>query len=176
MGSPLAECLPCCVRGLTHPSDKTVYTVLIQAGERELLFTFADLELPRAEGSTLPDSLKRRNVTSLYCKKCATTGKILKKNPAKYATWFAHHQENGCTINYDGTSGMMESEAAVKIWQISLALLNFRNYYWRKKTWQSHHRKNQNSQQILWGAVRSNRTAEEMKKAILASLYHNYSI
>ncbi|KAK0040544.1 bifunctional ATP-dependent dihydroxyacetone kinase/FAD-AMP lyase (cyclizing) [Biomphalaria pfeifferi] len=123
---------------------------------------------------------------------------ILKKNPAKYATWFAHHKENGCTINYDGTSGMMESEAAVKIWQISLALLNFRgvspnilelhfeiksriylkkkNYYWGKKTCQSLHRKNQNSQQILWGAVRSNRTAEEMKKAILASLYHNYSI
>ncbi|KAI8726057.1 hypothetical protein BgiBS90_038446, partial [Biomphalaria glabrata] len=101
---------------------------------------------------------------------------ILKKNPAKYATWFTHHKENGCTINSDGTSGMMESEAAVKIRQISLALLNFRNNYWRKKTWQSHHRKNQNSQQILWRAVRSNRTAEEMKKAILASLYHNYSI
>ncbi|XP_059158376.1 uncharacterized protein LOC131942490 [Physella acuta] len=66
------------------------------------------------------------HVTSLHCQTCATTGEKMKVNKAEYEVWLAHHKENGCTVNYSGTSGMMESEQAVTMWNRSLSKHNFR--------------------------------------------------
>lgn len=42
------------------------------------------------------------HVTSLHCQTCATTGERMKGNAPEYEAWFAHHKENGCTVNYSG--------------------------------------------------------------------------
>lgn len=59
-------------------------------------------------------------VLTSYCPACATTGKRLEKeNPQKFHRWRAAHQSS-CSANYEGPSGGMEKEAALRIWSRSI--------------------------------------------------------
>lgn len=59
-------------------------------------------------------------VLTSYCPVCATTGKRLEKqNVLKYERWLASHSLH-CSANYEGPSGGMEKEAALRIWSRSI--------------------------------------------------------
>ena len=43
-----------------------------------------------------------------------------------YEKWLEDHRKEGCSINYDGVSGMMEPECAEVMWKRSVSLHNMR--------------------------------------------------
>ena len=57
-------------------------------------------------------------VLSNYCQMCLVKQKSL--SPEKFAVWKVSH--NSCTKNFEGKSGAMESEAAVRLWSRSEAI------------------------------------------------------
>ncbi|XP_005091180.1 uncharacterized protein LOC101848798 [Aplysia californica] len=67
------------------------------------------------------------HVLSLHCQTCATTGQWKKTNtPLAYDAWLTEHKASGCNINYGGSSGMMEVEAAVVLWSRSMEKFGLR--------------------------------------------------
>jgi len=59
-------------------------------------------------------------VLTSYCPLCATTGRKLEnQNILKYERWLAGHKPF-CSANYEGPSGGMEKEAALRIWSRSI--------------------------------------------------------
>ena len=65
-------------------------------------------------------------VLTSYCPICATTGKRLEQeNVVKYQRWQRDHK-TVCSANYQGPSGGMEKEAALRIWSRSVVKNNLR--------------------------------------------------
>ena len=58
-------------------------------------------------------------VLSLFCQECNVNGKK-DKNTLDYKRWKAAHEPN-CSINYEGSSGAMEAEGAVRIFSRSIS-------------------------------------------------------
>lgn len=58
-------------------------------------------------------------VISKYCRLCESMGQKLKDSPQQFQLWKESHKEQ-CQCNFEGSSPMMESEAAKRIWQRSL--------------------------------------------------------
>ncbi|XP_070176739.1 uncharacterized protein [Littorina saxatilis] len=55
-----------------------------------------------------------------YCQVCESTGqKLFQEKPEEYAAWLVDHLDK-CEVNYKGSSGMMEVEAARVIWRRSV--------------------------------------------------------
>ena len=63
------------------------------------------------------------HVMSLFCSICSQTGsRVRKETPERYAQWQEHHIAKGeCTINFEGTSRMMEVKAAEVLWRRFIA-------------------------------------------------------
>ncbi|GFO12967.1 hypothetical protein PoB_003947200 [Plakobranchus ocellatus] len=61
------------------------------------------------------------HVMSLHCHVCARTGTWVKREtPQRYEHWLEEHVRSGeCTVNFEGSSGMMEVQAAVVLWSRS---------------------------------------------------------
>ena len=61
-------------------------------------------------------------VCSLYCHICARTGEFIKREtPHRYTRWREEHIASGeCTINFQGSSGLMEVKAAEVLWSRSV--------------------------------------------------------
>ena len=55
------------------------------------------------------------HVMSTYCHVCETKGTPLKDKPDEYEAWYNEHKKT-CDKNFNGTSGMMEVEAARVLW------------------------------------------------------------
>ena len=67
------------------------------------------------------------HVVSKFCQTCATTGAIKMKGcNTHYEKWLENHKKDGCSINYEGVSGMMEPECAEVMWKRSVSLHNMR--------------------------------------------------
>ena len=67
------------------------------------------------------------HVVSKFGQTCATTGAIkLKGCKAHYDKWLENHRKEGCSVNYEGASGMMEPECAEVMWKRSVSLHNMR--------------------------------------------------
>lgn len=64
-------------------------------------------------------------VKSKYCKVCEFWKK--KKDTAEYLEWIETHAEN-CQLNHKGSSGKMEVDAVIKMFQLFDALHNVNNY------------------------------------------------
>ena len=62
------------------------------------------------------------HVCSLHCHICAQSGAFVKREtPHSYERWRQEHIASGeCTINFEGTSGLMEVKAAEVLWSRSL--------------------------------------------------------
>lgn len=59
-------------------------------------------------------------VLTSYCPACATTGKRLEaENVVKHRRWLTAHRSS-CKANYEGPSGGMEKEAAIRMWSRSV--------------------------------------------------------
>ncbi|KAK7105146.1 uncharacterized protein [Littorina saxatilis] len=60
------------------------------------------------------------HVMCTYCQVCESTGqKLFQEKPEEYAAWLVDHLDK-CEVNYKGSSGMMEVEAARVIWRRSV--------------------------------------------------------
>lgn len=66
-------------------------------------------------------------IKSAYCKLCETWKKKL--NTEEYNEWYEEHK-NTCTANYSGSSGKMEVDSVVEMFQRSLEKLGvmYKNY------------------------------------------------
>ncbi|KAK3742326.1 hypothetical protein RRG08_028238 [Elysia crispata] len=62
------------------------------------------------------------HVCSLHCHICAQSGAFVKREtPHRYERWRQEHIASGeCTINFEGTSGLMEVKAAEVLWSRSV--------------------------------------------------------
>ncbi|RUS68776.1 hypothetical protein EGW08_023461 [Elysia chlorotica] len=62
------------------------------------------------------------HVCSLHCHICAQTGKFIRREtPQRYLQWKQEHIARGeCTINFAGSSGLMEVKAAEVLWSRSI--------------------------------------------------------
>lgn len=59
------------------------------------------------------------HVMSTYCQKCDMNERKFKDNENAYKEWFVKHSAS-CSKNFDGSSGMMEVEAARVLWRRSI--------------------------------------------------------
>ena len=59
-------------------------------------------------------------VKSLYCQVCVANKQNMDKNSEEYKTWKAAHEKD-CVVNHEGSSGSMESVAAVDIFSRSIS-------------------------------------------------------
>ncbi|GFO14624.1 hypothetical protein PoB_004112900 [Plakobranchus ocellatus] len=68
------------------------------------------------------------HVLSLYCHIWARTGAWIKREtPQRYDRWFQEHLDSGdCTVNFAGSSGMMEVRIAEVLWGRSIQRYNLR--------------------------------------------------
>ncbi|GFS07561.1 hypothetical protein ElyMa_001252300 [Elysia marginata] len=76
---------------------------------------------------TLTGLVLDAHVLSQHCQTCATSGEWVKREtPHRYEQWLAQNPQEGCSVNYKGSSEMMEPEAAEVMWKRSLELHNIR--------------------------------------------------